>query len=639
MTSVLAANLEVLQDRFPQAADLIRAAEDPLGRRAEVNERGITVYQAEGNAGWLNLNSAYDPWAEADRQTEKLPLAEAKLVFAIGEGGLYHLESILAQINKSGNMATKLLFVSNRPDYLRLILATRDVRTLLSDERFFLILDRSWDRLKEMVNHVVFADAYDIPPFTWFVHPVEENLQSSFCREFQSFLHLTYTTSLINLNTTSYFEQWWLHNFVCNIPYLLSAIPNQRLRGSWLGKPVIVVGAGPSLNKNIDLLAEAKGRALILCVDTAYRALAKQGIVPDLLVTLDGSPMNSEHMRETDYKNVPLLLDVYSHRDVLKQHGVRTPKIIVSSLGFHSIWWESILARKDRFNSLETGGSVGTAAVSFAREIGADPVILVGVDLSYPDGACYAQGTLHEAKTLAADGQGRSLYPVQDIQGKTVMTTYDYLYYLRWLHLKAKLKDRKYINATEGGAVREGFCIKSLREVLIEDCSELLPVEEWRGNLTPLPFDPEEMKRVAENVRRSHREMRAALRLLKIMIRASEEYLQELDEGSPVRTDCYIRRFSRGQLHLSGLSLAMPFLDAHSFKTIYTDVKLADSIQHNRSQHSDEEKLKLAARQTLNLLLGLRDVAATSLKMHLDALISIKSFEKEMAGCEHPESL
>ena len=41
--------------------------------------------------------------------------------------------------------------------------------------------------------------------------------------------------------------------------------------------PAIIVAAGPSLNKNVQELKQAKGKALILVVDAALRAVVNTG--------------------------------------------------------------------------------------------------------------------------------------------------------------------------------------------------------------------------------------------------------------------------------------------------------------------------------------------------------------------------
>ena len=53
------------------------------------------------------------------------------------------------------------------------------------------------------------------------------------------------------------------------------------------GYPAFIVSAGPSLDKNIDMLKEVKGRGMIMAVDTAIKPLLKKGIVPDIVASVD----------------------------------------------------------------------------------------------------------------------------------------------------------------------------------------------------------------------------------------------------------------------------------------------------------------------------------------------------------------
>lgn len=46
--------------------------------------------------------------------------------------------------------------------------------------------------------------------------------------------------------------------------------------------PAIIVAAGPSLKKNVDLLKEVKGKAVTIVVDSAINTVMAHGIVPDL---------------------------------------------------------------------------------------------------------------------------------------------------------------------------------------------------------------------------------------------------------------------------------------------------------------------------------------------------------------------
>lgn len=614
------ANLALIKERFPEIHDLIVQTELPDSRRVLIGPKSSKVYQIFDNGRWKNLTSAYAPHKEAERQIAHIEQLDVKVIFMLGEAGFYHLEELLAEIGQE----TKVIVFSVQPGVIRQIVESRDLQSLLSDERFFLVLRQGFNDIKNDISAIFSADLYSIPSFEVFLHPVEEKFQTEFFYEFQKCLHWVGTTTLLTKNTTQVFEHWWIHNFTCNVPYILKGIPFFRLKNSWVGKPVIVIGAGPSLNKNIEYLRQAKGKAMLFCVDTAYRILVKYNIEPDLLVTLDGSELNAEHMKEQDYSEIPLFMDLYSHRDIVQNHGKHTAKILLTGRSYHSGWWERTLCSKEDSETFASGGSVATAAFSLARYIGADPVILVGVDLSYPGGACYADGVLHAQKTTADVRRTRQMYPVKDIYGQTVETTHDYRYYLNWLHKEAQKKDRHYVNATEGGAVREGFEILTLTETLDRYCPNDFEVNEWKNALKLREVPLEKQKTVLENLKRTRWEMRAARRYLERMVLVMEKYIAKSENKDYIGLTELSAKLTQILEHFNRLEFAKLFLDAHSHSAVYTDIKITESIKKNKEQHPETERALLTARQSYNLFLSLKQLSIDSIPMLDEGIESMK---------------
>lgn len=63
-----------------------------------------------------------------------------------------------------------------------------------------------------------------------------------------------------------------------------------ELFGTYAGEEVFVIGTGPSLEQHFDALrahAAKAQRPLLICVDTAYQPLRREGIQPDLVISID----------------------------------------------------------------------------------------------------------------------------------------------------------------------------------------------------------------------------------------------------------------------------------------------------------------------------------------------------------------
>ena len=119
----------------------------------------------------------------------------------------------------------------------------------------------------------------------------------------------------VTQNTIAFFGNFYARNEIGNakeilkshtLNQLIGIIPNDR--------PAIIIAAGPSLQKNIQDLKEAKGRAFLIAVDTALKPLLKAGIVPDIFITVDGNKPVELFDREDAWKVPPKRLP-YPHSE------------------------------------------------------------------------------------------------------------------------------------------------------------------------------------------------------------------------------------------------------------------------------------------------------------------------------------
>jgi hypothetical protein len=131
-------------------------------------------------------------------------------------------------------------------------------------------------------------------------------------------------------------------------------------------------------------------------------------------------------------------------------------------------------------------GSVATMALDFALVLGCNPVIFVGQDLANSDGRTYCSGLHWEASrfsqvTNPEDWKrrweemrsGSTTVTMLDIFGRPVETTEILASYWNWLTREIQSNPQvRFVNATEGGILREGLEVMSLREALYRFCTE-----------------------------------------------------------------------------------------------------------------------------------------------------------------------
>ena len=255
------------------------------------------------------------------------------------------------------------------------------------------------------------------------------------------------------------------HVAVVNNIKNLRYVPDSYCVDSFLGvfpqnMPAIIVSAGPSLEKNIRILRQAKGQALILCVDSAVKYLLREDIIPDLLVSVD--PLKSL-MRFDDKRidGIPIVGSTDMNYRVLE--NLPNSKVVFSST--ENSYVQSLYQKTGHtIPQLKSGGSVATFAFSLCVYWGFQCVILVGQDLALTGNQQYAG-----AGKLNKESSGRELLEVEDIYGQTIHTYRDYYYYLKWFEQAVAMHSEiRVIDATEGGAKIAGTEIMTLQEALTE---------------------------------------------------------------------------------------------------------------------------------------------------------------------------
>jgi hypothetical protein len=79
-----------------------------------------------------------------------------------------------------------------------------------------------------------------------------------------------------------------------------------ELHKKFVGCPAIIVAPGPSLQKNISLLKEIKGRALIICILHALAYLQKEDIHPDFVIHVDPADLKTIYDKKGEVEKKPL---------------------------------------------------------------------------------------------------------------------------------------------------------------------------------------------------------------------------------------------------------------------------------------------------------------------------------------------
>lgn len=280
---------------------------------------------------------------------------------------------------------------------------------------------------------------------------------------------------VLQFNTRNAFSKITVKNLFANAKYLvdgykITQLPEVIPRDI----PCILVAAGPSLNKNIQELKNAKGRAFIVAVDTAIKPLLQADIVPDMFAIVDAEkPLDLVKAEEA--RSIPLLTTLNAAPEVLEYHT-----------GIKFFWDEGyqfaeriILKSGQMVGSLSSGGSVATVVFSFFHKIGMETIILVGQDLAYTDNKSHADGTFQE---IMEQHDTSGFLMVEGNYEEKVPTRHDFRNFISWYNkyiegCQNQNERFRVINATEGGAKIEHTEIMALKDAIEQVCVREIDIQ------------------------------------------------------------------------------------------------------------------------------------------------------------------
>ncbi len=198
--------------------------------------------------------------------------------------------------------------------------------------------------------------------------------------------------------------------------------------------PVVVAGAGPSLERTLPVLLAFRDRFVLMAVDTALPVFSACGLAPDVVVALEAQAVNNlDFIPAPSGGNSILACDLSVHPSAARLFPGRVC-FFSSEFAPLSLWgrMEEAGLRPQRFPAL---GSVGVAAGHAAVRLTRAGVFLTGLDLSFPRAMTHAKGSpfliamLAGSSRLAPVGQsgyialaGRHLVRRADKHGRPVLT-------------------------------------------------------------------------------------------------------------------------------------------------------------------------------------------------------------------------
>ena len=278
----------------------------------------------------------------------------------------------------------------------------------------------------------------------------------------------------IQRNTIALFNRNWLEQGLSNLPALCQWPTVAALDGAMAGKPLVVICPGPSLARNIHLLAELRGKAVLLAVSHAMTALSRAGVTPDFVLAVDPQDLRY-HYAASRLDEVAAVVNAATVQPGLFELGA-PGYLSLSANGTLDDWLYDLVGESAFVGG---GGSVATTAFSLALRWRCNPIAVVGLDLSFPGGQYYIDSSCDggtravvsdDGRTVSLEGWSQDFHRMKGSSraqpaaervlelpgwdGQPVPTSFMFGLFHRWFEERVRREDgaTELFNCTEGGA-------------------------------------------------------------------------------------------------------------------------------------------------------------------------------------------
>jgi len=470
-------NMRFLWRFDPQLALRIDAVHDNERFPIESTRSGACTAKvplpAPGATGSTYLHSRHDPVAEAEHWANAVPI-EDKYCFVVSGLGLgYHVRALFDRLRGDAF----IVCVEPSLPLISTALSCVDLTLLLGSKRFVLLTDDDKTRLHtklgpfstlmmlgaQFVRHVPSARLAE-RAHAAVIHVLTE---------FVTFTRMSLMTLISNSRVTC-------QNIAMNLINYVTTPPIDVLKERFAGIPAIIISAGPSLSRNIEQLAELKGKAVLCAVQTTLRPLMQRGIVPDFITSLDFHEMSRKFFEGVgDLSAAHLVAEPKATWHVIDHFP--GPVSLLDNAWARMVIGDELGGR----GGLPAGATVSHLAFYLAVYMGCDPIIFVGQDLSFTGHVFYVPGVdIHQSwrgeinrfNTMEQKEWDRIvrnrpiLRRVTGHDGKELYTDELLFTYLEQFEKDIAAVPRTVINATEGGTRIRGTQTMTLREATLRYC-------------------------------------------------------------------------------------------------------------------------------------------------------------------------
>lgn len=450
MQSQFKKNFTLLQKSHPKLAYQILGV-DPSNIEFCYDNHQLLNLKRDYEGQTYYYHSSTDIIKEAELWFSQLHLEQETVLFIYGVGLGYYYE--IAKKWLHSNPQHALVFLEIDLGVIHRLLETKQGYEILKDSQVHLI--HFSDPLSDKSTFNELAWNFVLSSFKFSSLKLYEELNPKGFEDLKHAISFNIVGKFLVVDEYLHYGIPFFRNFYPNLLELPKSYSGNELFNQFKNTPAIICGAGPSLNKNIDLLKNLTNRALIFAGSSALPALISKECIPHFGAAIDPNSTQQSRIEAIRKYDIPFFYRNRLFHDAL--NAISGKKLYLTGAGGYEVaeWFDQELQIKGEI--LDEGHNVINFCLAIAYALGCNPIILVGVDLAFTDQQHYAEGVASTLNLTEKDLQQKEDFDSQpiireDINGKPVSTLWKWISESEWIsEFAQKHEDVTIINSTEGG--------------------------------------------------------------------------------------------------------------------------------------------------------------------------------------------
>lgn len=252
-------------------------------------------------------------------------------------------------------------------------------------------------------------------------------------------------------------------NSLLNIAVNLATPSLIGLKNRFKGMAAVIIGAGPSLEADIDYIKQIKNHAILIAAGSSIQSLIHYGVQPHLIISMDPASVNYFVFRDLETTHIPLLYIPQIEQRIIANNYENAMHAFFA----HDEITNYLMDVKEADPVFVPNSSVTGTAIQAAIYMGFKEIIFTGQDLSYPNEAFYAKGAKHISQESLEKSLSKAKETVENVQGTMNRTSYEMMLTLKDIEkLIESYSGIRFTNTTQLGAVIKHTTWESMNETI-----------------------------------------------------------------------------------------------------------------------------------------------------------------------------